>query len=281
MARVLRTLGWFVAVCCAVGCGGGGSGGGVVDPPVITPPADAFGLTNRAPLAGFVLPGGGIGLGTYNLIAAFPNLNFPASLFLAGVPGENRLVVVRQSGQVHAFINDSATNSSTMVFDLSARVLFAGEQGLLGLAFDPNFVVNRSLYVHYSADSPRRSIISRFTWSTGTDAVDLASEKIILEIAQPFSNHNGGMLAFGPDDYLYIGMGDGGSAGDPNNNAQNPSNILGSMLRIDVHPANPGDPYDVPIDNPFIAEPGFLPETYAYGLRSLHKSSPENTLIGN
>ncbi len=98
--------------------------------------------------------------------------------------------------------------------------------------------------------------------------VDLTSEKMILVVNQPFSNHNGGMLAFGPDDYLYVGMGDGGSGGDPNNNAQNPANPLGSMLRIDVHPANSNDPYDVPIDNPFIGEPNFMAETYAYGLRN-------------
>ncbi|MFB3106953.1 MAG: sorbosone dehydrogenase family protein, partial [Pseudomonadales bacterium] len=215
-----------------------------------------------------MLPSGEIGLGTYNLIAAFPNLIFPDALFLAGVPGENRLVVVRQSGRVHAFDNDPATVTSSIVFDLSSRVLFGGEQGLLGLAFDPGFVVNRTIYVHYSAANPRRSVISRFTWSAACDTVDLTSEKMILVVNQPFSNHNGGMLAFGPDDYLYVGMGDGGSGGDPNNNAQNPSNPLGSMLRIDVHPANSSDPYDVPIDNPFIGQPDFMAETYAYGLRN-------------
>ncbi|MCZ6642701.1 MAG: PQQ-dependent sugar dehydrogenase, partial [Gammaproteobacteria bacterium] len=254
-------MGWFAAVWFAAGCGGGGSGNGAVAPPVPPPPvsppppADPFGLTSRPALATFQLPSGEIGLGTYNLTAAFPNLNFPNALFLAGVPGENRLVVVRQSGQVHAFVNDPAVVSSSIVFDLSGRVLFGGEQGLLGLAFDPDFVTNRFLYVHYSDDGPRRSIIARFTWMVGPDTVDLSSEKTILEISQPFSNHNGGMLAFGPDDYLYVGMGDGGSGGDPNNNAQNPSNPLGSMLRIDVHPANSSDPYDVPIDNPFIGQP--------------------------
>lgn len=270
MARVFCTFGWFVVVWFTASCGGGGGGNGnvVVDPPVSNPPEDPFGLTSRSPLAVFMLPSGEIGLGTYNLIAAFPNLIFPDALFLAGVPGENRLVVVRQSGRVHAFVNDRATVTSSIVFDLSGRVLFGGEQGLLGLAFDPDFVMNRTIYVHYSADNPRRSVISRFTWAAGSSMVDLTSEKMILVVNQPFSNHNGGMLAFGPDDYLYVGMGDGGSGGDPNNNAQNPANPLGSMLRIDVHPANSNDPYDVPIDNPFIGEPNFMAETYAYGLRN-------------
>lgn len=266
--RVFSTLGWFLVVWLGPGCGGGGGGNGVAVPPTPPPPADPFGLTSRPPLAVFDLPGAGIGLGTYNLVAAFPNLDFPNALFLAGVPRENRLVVVRQSGQVHAFVNDPGAVSTSIVLDLSSRVLFGGEQGLLGLAFDPDFVTNRFLYVHYSDEGPRRSVIARFTWMAGPDTVDLSTEKTILEITQPFSNHNGGMLAFGPDDYLYIGMGDGGSGGDPNNNAQNPANPLGSMLRVDVHPTNPGDPYDVPIDNPFIGEPGFMPETYAYGLRN-------------
>ena len=207
-------------------------------------------------------------MGTYNLVAAFPNLNFSNALFLAGVPGENRLVVVRQTGQIHAFVNDPSTAVSTEIVDLSPVVLFGGEQGLLGLAFDPEFVMNRYVYVHYSADNPRRSIIARFTWTAGPDVLELTSEKEILVVNQPFTNHNGGMLAFGPDGYLYIGMGDGGSAGDPDNNAQNPLTFLGSMLRIDVHPVTASDPYDVPLDNPFIGDSAFLPETYAYGLRN-------------
>ncbi|MEM8767572.1 MAG: PQQ-dependent sugar dehydrogenase, partial [Pseudomonadota bacterium] len=110
--------------------------------------------------------------------------------------------------------------------------------------------------------------ISRFTWDTGTDVVDPASEEVILEVDQPYGNHNAGMIAFGPDGYLYIALGDGGSGGDPDNYAQDPSSLLGSMLRIDVHPTNPADAYDVPADNPFIGQAGFQPETWAYGLRN-------------
>lgn len=98
--------------------------------------------------------------------------------------------------------------------------------------------------------------------------MNLGTEKILLEIDQPFTNHNGGMLAFGPDDFLYIAMGDGGSGGDPQNNAQDPTNLLGSMLRIDVHPNDPADAYDIPLDNPTFAQPGARPETWAMGLRN-------------
>jgi len=110
--------------------------------------------------------------------------------------------------------------------------------------------------------------VPRFTWDAGTDLVDPASEKIILEVDQPFGNHNGGHVAFGPDGCLYIGLGDGGDKGDPFNNAQDVSSLLGKMLRIDVHPNTPSDPYDVPLDNPFVSEPGVRPEIYAIGLRN-------------
>ena len=247
-----------------IGCGGGGgSGGGGTPGGNSPPPADPFGLTVRPAVASLNLPDQSIGLGAFDLVARFPNLAFSSALFLAGVPGENRIAVVQQSGQVLVFTNDPTVNTSTTVLDLSGRVLFAGEQGLLGWAFDPNFVLNRFVYVHYSMASPLRSVIARFTWDAGLDQVDLASEKLLLEVAQPFSNHNGGMLAFGPDEFLYIALGDGGSGGDPQNNAQTPSNPLGSMLRIDVHPADPNDPFDVPLDNPFLGDPNVLPETFA------------------
>ena len=235
---------------------------------IVPSPADPFGLTARPVLANFNLPDQNVGLGTFNLVARFPGLAFSSALFMAGVPGENRIAVVRQSGQVMVFTNDPNVTTSTTVLDLSSRILFAGEQGLLGWAFDPNFTLNRYVYVHYSMASPRRSVIARFTWDAGLDQVVLASEKLILEVAQPFSNHNGGMLAFGPDDFLYIAFGDGGSGGDPQNNAQTPSNRLGSILRIDVHPADPNDPFDVPLDNPFLNDATVLPETFAYGLRN-------------
>ncbi|NOX50093.1 MAG: hypothetical protein GXP16_06085, partial [Gammaproteobacteria bacterium] len=234
------------------------------------PPADPFGLTMRAPLANLNLPfSAGGGLGTYQVVNAFPNLNFSAALFLAGVPQENRLVVVQQSGFIRAFENASSTTISRTILDLSGRISFGGEEGLLGFAFDPAFAQNRYVYVHYSMNPPRRSVISRFTWDQGQDAIIVGSEKIILEVSQPETNHNGGMLAFGPDDFLYIAFGDGGFSGDPDNNSQNTTNLLGSMLRLDVHPQNPTDAYDIPADNPFVAaNDGVEDEIWAYGLRN-------------
>lgn len=248
--------------------GGGGHDAPPAPPPINPPPPPEFGLTSRPAVdLPELLTGSGL-LGTYSLADSFPNLSFTNALFLAGVPGEDRLVVVEQQGIIRVFDNDPTVPSTAVILNLTGAISFGGEEGLLGLAFDPDFVVNRFFYIHYSAAGPRRSVIARFTWDPVMDEADLTSEKIILQIDQPYSNHNGGMLAFGPDEFLYIGMGDGGSGGDPENNAQNPDNLLGSMLRIDVHPANPNDAYDVPMDNPFMSQAGFRPETYAYGLRN-------------
>jgi uncharacterized repeat protein (TIGR03806 family) len=213
-------------------------------------------------------------LGTYALDPSFPALNFPAAIFLTAVPGENRLVVVQQSGIVQAFADDAGASSSRVILDVAGRISFGGEKGLLGFAFDPEFTSNRFIYVHQSmagSGGPgveHVSRISRFTWDAATDRAALGSEKVILEVDQPYANHNAGMLAFGPDGNLYIALGDGGSGGDPQNYAQRTDNPLGSMLRIDVHPANPATAYDVPADNPFVGQAGYLPEIFAYGLRN-------------
>jgi uncharacterized repeat protein (TIGR03806 family) len=262
-------LGRAIIVVLLTGCGGGGgSDNPAANPPANPPATPAFGLTSRPAFdLPNLLPGNG-SLGTYVLADSFPNLSFADAVFLAGVPGEDRLVVIEQQGIIRVFNNEPTTAASAVILDITAVVSFGGEEGLLGLAFDPDFVVNRYFYVHYSATGPRRSVIARFTWDSLLDQADPATEKILLQIAQPYSNHNGGMLAFGPDEFLYIGMGDGGSGGDPGNNAQNPDNLLGSMLRIDVHPLISSDAYDVPADNPFIGQAGFRPETYAYGLRN-------------
>jgi len=264
----------------AAGCGGGGSdaaappplGGG--PPPVSGPPSDPFGFDIREPVAALAIPLGSGSLGSYALENAFPALSFPAAIFLTAVPGENRLVVVQQSGQVRAFADQSSVMTSEVVLDVGARIAFGGEKGLLGFAFDPDFLQNRFVYVYQSmagAAPPgfeHVSRISRFTWDAVTDSAPLATEKVILEVAEPYSNHNGGMLAFGPDDRLYISLGDGGSGDDPDDNAQNPANLLGSVLRIDVHPTDPADGYDIPADNPFVGRAGFRGEIWAYGLRN-------------
>lgn len=281
IAVIMTTLGLLAA--CGGGGGGGsapagsgngaGSGGSDAGGGSNPPSTEPFGLDERKPLARLSLPTQSPAPSSYELTASFPALSFDSPIFIAGVPGQDRLVVVEQSGRVRAFDYDRSASTTRVVLDLSRQILTGGEQGLLGLAFDPDFEANGYLYVHYSAGGPRRSVIARFSWDSAADLASLASEKIILEVAQPFSNHNGGMVAFGPDDYLYIAFGDGGSGGDPQNNAQNPNNLLGSILRIDVHPANAADPYDVPADNPFLGQAGFRPETYAYGLRNPYRFS--------
>ena len=150
--------------------------------------------------------------------------------------------------------------------DLRDRVSSRGwEEGLLGLAVSP--ANERHVFLYYSASNPRRSVVSRFTFSRGYDFLDVGSELVVLEVAQPYANHNGGQLAFGPDGYLYIGLGDGGSAGDPQGNGQDTSTLLGAILRIDVSEATVAQPYAIPPDNPFAAGGG-RPEIWAYGLRN-------------
>ncbi len=158
-------------------------------------------------------------------------------------------------------------NVLDIVLDIQDRVSRAGrEEGLLGLAFHPGYSSNGRLFVYYTAAAPRRSVISEFT--AGPDgSADPSSERIILEVPQPYWNHNGGMLLFGPDGYLYIGLGDGGSAGDPHGHGQDTNTLLGSILRIDVDRPQSGKAYGIPPDNRF-ARGGGAPEVWAYGLRN-------------
>ena len=150
--------------------------------------------------------------------------------------------------------------------DIRDRVSNRGsEEGLLGLALDPH--EEGQFYVYYSAANPRRSVVSRFSYDETEGTADAASELVTLEIGQPYANHNGGQIAFGPDGYLYIGLGDGGSAGDPLGSGQDTSTLLGSILRIDVSNATPAQPYAIPTGNPF-ADGGGRPEIWAYGLRN-------------
>ena len=186
--------------------------------------------------------------------------------------GSDRLFVTQRGGKVRV-IAANGTLSATSFVDLSDRVLSGGEQGLLGLAFHPSFAADGRLFVDYTRTPDGATVISELTASAGHASASPASEKILLVISQPFSNHNGGQLAFGPDGYLYIGMGDGGSGGDPQGNGQNKGVLLGKILRIDVNgtPAS-GKAYGIPTSNPYAAggvSPGAgLPEIWAYGLRN-------------
>jgi glucose/arabinose dehydrogenase len=186
--------------------------------------------------------------------------------------GSGRLIVNERGGMIRVLAPDVSLRATDFV-DLSDRIEAGGEQGLLGVAFHPDFAANGRLFVHYSHRGDGATVISELTASADHSSASAASERIIFTLSQPFANHNGGEIAFGPDGYLYIGLGDGGSGGDPFGNGQNRQVLLGKILRIDVDasPA-PGKQYAIPDDNPYApggVEPGAgLPEIWAYGLRN-------------
>ncbi len=185
---------------------------------------------------------------------AFPGLSLPRPVAMAYPDdGTDRLFLALQAGRVVAFPNRSDVASAATFLDIRDRVADVGrEEGLLGLAFDPDYGRNGYFYVYYTAGGPRRSVVSRFTVSdVDPGGADRNSEKVLLEVAQPYANHNGGQLVFGPDGYLYIGLGDGGLADDPHHNGQDPSTLLGTILRVDVSAVDAGDTYSIPADNPF------------------------------
>ncbi|MCS6889945.1 MAG: PQQ-dependent sugar dehydrogenase, partial [Chloroflexus sp.] len=177
--------------------------------------------------------------------------------------GDTRLFIVEQPGRIRIFADGRLLPEPFL--DIRERVNdSANEQGLLGLAFHPRYVENGFFFVNYTGANDE-TVIARFSVTSDPNRADPAGEKVILTIAQPYRNHNGGDLAFGPDGYLYIGTGDGGSAGDPENRAQNLQSLLGKMLRLDV---NNGDPYALPPDNPFLMRGDARSEIWAYGLRN-------------
>ncbi len=203
---------------------------------------------------------------------AFPNLTFDMPVeFVSPKDGSNRNFVVAQKGRIHVFPNDAAVKSSKVFLDIASKVASGGERGLLGLAFHPDFKKNGFFYLNYTRNvSGLETVISRFTaGKADRNVADPASEVILLTFKQPYSNHNGGKVAFGPDGYLYIAVGDGGSGGDPQKNGQNRANLLGKILRIDVNKPSGSMKYAIPGDNPFKGNSqGFREEIYAYGLRN-------------
>jgi len=207
------------------------------------------------------------------LVNAFPHVSFsePIDLQNAG-DGSDRLFIVEQAGIIKVVPNDSTAMSAATFLDIRDRVLYTqgGELGLLGLAFHPSFSDSGTFFVNYTAPNPRRTVIARFTVSAANpDSAVQSSELIILEIGQPYDNHNAGQLAFGPDGYLYIATGDGGAGGDPQNVAQDRTSLLGKMLRIDIDNPAGGSAYGIPPDNPYVGnQGGFHEEIYAYGLRN-------------
>jgi glucose/arabinose dehydrogenase len=206
------------------------------------------------------------------VVEAFPGLSFtrPVDFQHAG-DNSNRIFVVEQRGVISVFQNDAGTADKTEFLAIENRVDDSGnEEGLLGLAFHPDYKNNGYFYVNYTADNPNRTVISRFSVSSSNpNQADASSELILLEYDQPYSNHNGGQISFGPDGYLYIAVGDGGSGGDPLGNGQNLKTLLGSILRIDVNQSSGASNYSIPADNPFANNSdGFKEEIYAYGLRN-------------
>jgi glucose/arabinose dehydrogenase len=187
---------------------------------------------------------------------------FNKPVYLTAPAGDPRLFIVEQAGRIRIVKNGSAVR--TPFLDISDRVRSGGEQGLLSMAFHPAYRTNGYFYVNFT-DRQGDTRIERFKVSANPDVADAQSAKLILGFDQPYSNHNGGHLQFGPDGMLWIGTGDGGSGGDPRGNGQNTSALLGKMLRIDV---DRGDPYGIPANNPFASGSGGAREVWAYGLRN-------------
>jgi len=183
---------------------------------------------------------------------------------------DDRLFVVEQSGTIQIIDSNGIINPEPFL-DIGALVNFGGERGLLAMAFHPDYVNNGFFYVNYINKS-NNTVISRFSRNTKETAND-TSELVLLEVSQPFNNHNGGDLHFGTDGYLYISLGDGGSGGDPGNRSQTLTTLLGKMLRIDVDNLSAAKNYAIPPDNPFVGNATALPEIWAYGLRNPFKFS--------
>jgi len=221
-------------------------------------------------------------VGTLRLVPAFPELPLTRPLWFGSAPGENELhYVVEQGGRILVFPKGEPS-AATEFMNLPVY-RDNNEEGLLGLAFHPSYGSNGLFYLYYSASGPRRAVLAEYRRDPNEPRRALAqSERILLEIEQPFGNHNGGDLQFGPDGYLYIAVGDGGAAADPFRHGQNKQSLLGTILRIDVDSQDPacGTPYGIPPDNPFFPErcmpgiePAGAPEVWAWGLRNVWRMS--------
>jgi len=209
-------------------------------------------------------------------VNAFPNFTFtnPVGIHHAE-DGSNLLFVVEQPGRIFVFENDPNANERHEFLDIRNIVNDnQNEEGLLGLAFHPNYAENGYFYVNYTDYAPRRNVIARYQVNPNNPLeADASSAFIILEVNQPYWNHNGGQLDFGPNGYLYIIFGDGGSSGDPQEHGQNLETLLASLIRIDVDNPADGLNYGIPADNPFVGNAGARPEIYAYGLRNMWRFS--------
>ncbi len=201
------------------------------------------------------------------LIPVASGLSSPVYLTSAR-DGSNRLFIIEQPGRILLLPPGATAPLATPFLDIRTKISFGGERGLLGLAFHPQYATNRRFFVNYTRTGDGATVVSEFKASAANPNVADTTETILLTVAQPFSNHNGGWIDFGPDGFLYIGLGDGGSANDPGNRSQNVEDLLGKMLRIDVNTPNGAIPYSSPSSNPFFGATPGRDEIYATGLRN-------------
>jgi hypothetical protein len=238
----------------------------------VTTPAAAIGGLDTRPSNTTCLAGARpSGSDTASVLRVFPALLFSSPILALQAPGDgSRWYVVQQGGQVLRFANNNATTTTSPFVDISGRITSGGETGLLGMAFHPNFPTDRRVFLSYTATAGSLvSRVSSFLSLDGGLTLDPTSERTLLTLNQPESNHNGGNIAFGPDGFLYIGFGDGGSGGDPHTqngpigNGQSLRTMLGKIVRIDVGTVETATTYTIPSTNPFAANPKCGPTTNA------------------
>ena len=254
MMRLKRCL-TVTPLLLLAACGGGGGGDVTVAPPTPPPP------TNTTP--------------SFTTEAAFTSLSFQQPLGMVQAPGDNsRWFVLQKNGLVEVFDNDAAVAATSTFLDITGVVNAAGEGGLLGLAFHPDFPTTPDVFVSYTrSSSPLVSWVSRFSSSDNGLTVDAGTESLLFTVEQFDTNHNGGEIAFGPDGMLYVAFGDGGGGGDPQGNGQNTQTLPGSIVRIDV---DNGSPFTIPPGNPFAGNAlctqgvgaASCPEIFAWGFRN-------------
>ena len=206
----------------------------------------------------------------------FPNITLRRPVQAVQAPGDDKhLYVLEQAGRVMRLdLTKPDATEAEVWMDIREQVNSAGnELGLLSIVFDPKFADTHQFFLYYTANKPLRSELTRFDVAPATGMPVLKSAKVFLEVKQPYSNHNGGTVLFGPDGMLYLSLGDGGAANDPHGNSQNMAALLGKIIRIDVRRSEGGEPYAIPADNPFVDNPKAAPEIWATGLRNVWRMS--------
>jgi glucose/arabinose dehydrogenase len=271
---------WLLAGCVlvllvAAACGDDDTGDPVVtEPPTVTETPEATPVTPAEPASTpspsptptpTVLPSTGQPEPVTHR-PVFEHTRFNRPVEVGTWPPTGDVYVVEQRGPVYLLDEEG----STLLLDMSGRISTGGnEEGLLSLVPDPAFDENNYIWLYYSAgEGPRRTVVSRMQVTSDGLSIDPSTELVVLEVGQPFTNHNGGSVRFGLDGMLYVGIGDGGAGGDPQGHGQNTMTLLGTIVRIDVSQASELEPYRVPEDNPFVGDPDVLDEIWAYGLRN-------------